>query len=108
MAIRQPLAAVFGPDPEVASLITAATVVAAAMQPVAALAFVADGVFLGLLRVRYLAYSTAAGAVAGGAVLGATLLWGWGLLGVWWAIAAMVTARLAVLALAYPRALAAA
>lgn len=108
VAIRHPLAAAFGPDPEVASLIAAATVVAAAMQPVAALAFVADGVFLGLLRVRYLAYSTAAGAVAGGAVLGATLLLGWGLLGVWWAIAAMVTARLAVLSLAYPRALAAA
>lgn len=106
VAGRRPLAAVFGPDPEVAALIATATLVAAAMQPLAALVFVADGIYLGLLRVRYLAYSTGAGAVAAAALLAATLVRGWGLTGVWWAVAAMVTARLAVLAVAYPRALA--
>jgi putative MATE family efflux protein len=108
VAGRSVLGTVFGPDPEVASLIESATVVAALMQPLAALVFVADGVFLGLLRVRYLAYSTGAGAVAGVVLLGVGLAAGWGLTGIWWAIAAMVAARFAVLAAAYRRALAAA
>lgn len=99
---RGGLASVFGPDPVVASLISSAAVVCALMQPLAALVFVADGIFLGLLRVRFLAYSTAAGAVAAGAVFWLTLERGWGLVGVWWGVAAMVTARLVVLAAAYP------
>lgn len=102
------LADFFGPEPQVATLIMGAALIAALMQPLAALVFVADGVYLGLLRVRYLAYSTGVGAAAGFALLGATVVMGWGLPGVWWAITAMVTARLVVLALAYPRALASA
>lgn len=102
---RGVLAAAFGPDPEVARLIERAAIVAALMQPLAALVFVADGVYLGLLRVGYLASSTGAGAVAAGAVMAATVTFGWGLQGVWWAVAAMVAARLLVLGLAYPRAL---
>lgn len=103
---RDFVAAAFGPTPEVTAAIESALVVAAAMQPIAALVFVADGVFLGLLRVRYLAYSTGAGFLAGVALLTLTVALGWGLLGVWWAIAAMVAARLVVLAFSYPRALA--
>ncbi len=79
--------------------------IAAVMQPLAALVFVADGIYLGLLRVRYLAYSTGVGAVVAGMVLGASARLGWDLTGIWWAIAAMVAARLAVLAATYPRAL---
>lgn len=97
------LAAIFGSDPVVAGLIVTAATVAALMQPVAALVFIADGVYLGHLRVGYLAYSTAAGAVAGGVVLLGVVTFGWGLAAVWWAITAMVAARLAVLAIAYPR-----
>jgi putative MATE family efflux protein len=104
---RWGLAAAFGSDPEVETLIATAAVVAALMQPLAALVFVADGIFLGLLRVRYLAYSTGAGAVLAGVVLVLVPIMGWGLTAVWWAVAAMVAARLAVLAAAYPRALAA-
>lgn len=103
---RSPLVALFAPDPTVAALIMSAMLVAALMQPVAGLVFVADGIFLGLLQVRYLAYSTAAGAGVGGLILWLTVDSGWGLEGVWWAIAAMVTARLAVLLVAYPSALA--
>lgn len=105
---RSGLAAAFGSDPEVRALIETAAVVAALMQPLAALVFVADGIYLGLLRVRYLAYSTGAGAVLAGVVLVLVPAMGWGLSAVWWAVAAMVAARLAVLAAAYPRALAAA
>ena len=100
------LLAVGSPDPEVARLIEAAAVVAALMQPLAALVFVADGVYMGLLRVSYLVYSTAAGAAAAGVVLGAVVARGWGLEAVWWAVTAMIGARLAVLVVAFPRALA--
>lgn len=102
---RIPLSVAFGPDPEVAALIRSAAVVAALMQPLAALVFVADGVYLGLLRIRHLAYSTAAGAVAAGFVLWLVVDQGWGLPAVWWAVTAMIVARLAVLGLAYPGAL---
>lgn len=71
------------------------------MQPLAALVFVADGVFLAVLAVRLLVASTFAGFVAAVAVIGATLAFGWGLVGVWWAITAMVGARGVVLGLAY-------
>jgi hypothetical protein len=47
-----------------------------------------------------------AGGLVAGLLLWMTAVSGWGLVGVWWAIAAMVTVRLVVLALAYPRALA--
>lgn len=106
LATRGLLAGWFGPDPEVARLIEAAAVVAALMQPLAALVFVADGVYMGLLRVSYLVYSTAAGAAAAGVVLGAVVARGWGLEAVWWAVTAMIGARLAVLVVAFPRALA--
>lgn len=103
---RGVLAAVFGPDAEVAALIERAAVVAALMQPLAALVFVADGIYLGLLRVGYLATSTAAGAMVALAVMAVGVAADWGLEGVWWGIAAMVAGRLAVLIAAYPRALA--
>jgi len=106
LSARGLLAAWFGPDPEVRDLIERAAVVAALMQPLAALVFVADGVFLGLLRVRYLVYSTTAGAAAAGIVLVTVVAQGWGLEAVWWAVTAMIAARLAVLAAAFPRALA--
>lgn len=105
---RGVLASWFRSGPEVESLIVSVALIAALMQPLAALVFVADGVYLGLLRVRYLAYSTAAGALVGAVVLALTVASGWGLGGVWWAITAMVAMRLAVLAAAYPRALASA
>jgi putative MATE family efflux protein len=93
----------FGADPRVAALIGEAAPVAALMQPVAALVFVLDGVFLGTLSVRLLAASTAAGLVVCLALLGVALGLGWGLAGVWWAIAGMIGARGAVLGVAYMR-----
>lgn len=102
---RSLVASWFAPDPEVEALIVRAMGIAALMQPAAALAFVGDGVFLGLLQVRYLVYSTGAGAAVGLALLAIGPGLGWGLMGVWWAIAAMVLARLSVLAIRYRHAL---
>lgn len=98
---RGALAAAFATEPAVAALIVSATTVAALLQPAAALLFVADGVYLGLLQMRLLAVSTAVGLFAGVALLLATVAGGWGLVGVWWALGAMVVARLAVLVFSY-------
>ncbi len=68
------------------------------MQPVAALVFVADGVFMAVLAVRLLATSTAFGLLTAMGVLWASLNAGWGLPGVWWAIIVMIVTRFAVLA----------
>lgn len=94
------LAAAFGPNPEVGSLIAGSARIAGAMAPVAAIVWVLDGVFLGRLRLRALVASTGVGALAG--VLGFFLTerFGWGLPGVWWAIAALVAGRGLVLVLA--------
>jgi len=95
------LGPVFGAEPPVAAAIETVVPVAAVMQPVAALVFVADGVFLAVLAVRLLVASTFAGFLAAIAVIAATLGLGWGLVGIWWAVAAMIVARGVVLGVAY-------
>lgn len=101
LAFRSTLGAVFTDDPAVVSAVAEVVPIAAGMQPVAAVVFVLDGIFLGLLRTRLLAFSTAAGLTAALATLGITLVYDWGLAGVWWAITAMVVFRLVVLGAAY-------
>lgn len=96
---------VFALDADVAAALGDALPVAAGMQPVAALVFVADGIYLGALEIRRLVASTAAGLVAMVAGLWVTVETGAGLAGVWWATAAMVAARAAVLAAGYGRVL---
>jgi Na+-driven multidrug efflux pump len=95
------LAPIFTPDPTVQAAIRSVLLVAAVMQPIAAWVFVADGIYLALLRIRLLALSTAAGLAAVVVVLGFTLAGGWGLLGVWWAITAMIAGRALVLGWAH-------
>jgi MATE family multidrug resistance protein len=95
------LGAVFTSDPAVRSAVASASVIAGVMQPIAALVFVADGVFLALVRLKTLALSTGAGLVAMVAGVWLTLSLGWGLSGVWWSVTTMITARGVVLAGAY-------
>ena len=71
---------------------------AAVMQPLGALVFVADGIFMAVLAVRLLAASTGAGLAAAAGVLWFSDAAGGGLPGVWWAILAMIVARSAVFA----------
>ncbi len=87
----------FTDDPGVSARILAVVPIAAGMQPLAALVFVLDGVFLAVLAIKKLVWSTAAGFVATVSVLALTLVNDWGLAGVWWAITAMIVARLLVL-----------
>lgn len=87
----------FSSDPEVRSLMTAALVVAALLQPVAGVVFVLDGVLIGAGDHRYLA---GAGLVPLGVFLlaaGLVLRTEAGLSALWWAIGAFMAARLAVL-----------
>jgi Na+-driven multidrug efflux pump len=87
-------------DPTVGALAVEAGGVAALMQPLAAPLFVADGIFLGLLALGVLVASTATGSALGvGLMLFSPL--GDSLSGIWWALAAMVVARLVVFAFSY-------
>ena len=87
------LANAFAPDPAVGSLISEAARIAGVMAPLAAIVWVLDGVYLGQLRLRILAMSTAAGALAGIVGFFLTTRFDWGLPGVWWSIAALVAGR---------------
>jgi MATE family multidrug resistance protein len=89
-------------DPSVGDRAVEAGAVAALMQPIAAPLFVADGIFLGLLALGVLVGSTASGAAVAVFLILFTQL-GDTLVGIWWAIAAMLVARLAVFAFAYTR-----
>lgn len=73
------------------------------MQPLNALVFVWDGVFLGAERFRFLAAQMLAAAVVAAAVLLSVRPMGWGLVGVWWGIVALMLVRAATLATAYAR-----
>ncbi|MEE8385965.1 MAG: MATE family efflux transporter [Dehalococcoidia bacterium] len=68
------------------------------IQPLAALVFVWDGVFIGAGDFTFLAGAMAASALVSGAVLVLVIPFGWGLVGVWWGIVVLLSARLVTLA----------
>lgn len=87
-------------DPIVADLAVSAGGVVALSEPVAAVLFVADGIFLGLLALGMMVASTGAGAV----VAVSLLLWtplGSTINGIWWALAAMFLVRGVVFVFGY-------
>lgn len=88
---------------DVAELTVAAGGVAAAMEPVGALVFVADGIFLGLLALGTMVVSTGIGAAAAIGLMSVTTM-GDSLTGIWWAIAAMMVVRGVVFLAGYRRA----
>lgn len=89
-------------DQAVADLAVAAGGVAAIMEPIAALVFVADGIFIGFLSLGTMVVSTGAGAAVA-ILLMSTTGFGETLPGVWWALAAMMVVRALVFALGYRR-----
>ena len=72
-----------------------------AMQPLNAIVFVWDGVFMGAERFRFLAVQMAFAAACAATVLLLVLPMGWGLPGVWWGIVALMVARAVTLAVGY-------
>ncbi len=89
-------------DQAVADLAVAAGGVAAIMEPIAALVFVADGIFIGFLSLGTMVVSTGSGAVVAIFLMSTTRL-GDTLPGVWWALAVMMVVRAFVFALGYRR-----
>ena len=106
LAIRPWLGALFTDDTEVLGLVAAVYPFVVAMQPLNALVFVFDGVFIGAERFRYLARAMFFSALVAAAVLLATLPLGWGLAGVWWGLTVLIVVRLGTLVVGYvgPRA----
>jgi putative MATE family efflux protein len=74
----------------------------ALMQPIGALVFALDGILLGAGDTRYLAYAMAFSALAVFVPIALlSLHFGWGVLGVWWGIDALMVARLATIGARY-------
>ncbi len=73
----------------------------AAMQPLNALVFVWDGVFMAIEDFAFLAVAMVLSAVVAGALLAGVLPLGWGLNGVWWALVGLMVARAVTLAWRY-------
>jgi len=94
--------AMLAADEAVADLTVGAGGAAAAMQPVGALVFVADGIFLGLLALGTMVASTGTGAAAAVGLMLFTDM-GDSLTGIWWAIAVMMVMRGAVFVAGYRR-----
>ena len=74
------------------------------MQPLNALVFVWDGVFLGAERFRFLALQMAISGAAAATVLLMVIPSGWGLKGVWWGIVTLMAVRFITLGVSYWRA----
>ncbi|MGD2102738.1 MAG: MATE family efflux transporter [Acidimicrobiia bacterium] len=87
-------------DPEVADMAIDAAGVVAVAEPIAALLFVADGIFLGLLALGAMVASTATGTLAAILLMVATTL-GDTVSGIWWALMAMLVVRGLVFLFAY-------
>jgi len=94
--------AMLAADEAVADLTVRAGGAAAAMQPVGALVFVADGIFLGLLALGTMVASTGTGAAAAVGLMLFTDM-GESLTGIWWTIAVMMVMRGAAFVAGYRR-----
>jgi putative MATE family efflux protein len=96
---RDLLAPLFSPDPAVQGLLTAVLVVAALQQPVAGVVFVLDGVLIGAGDGAYLAWAGVITLVCFAPLALLVLATDGGLLWLWAAFGAFMTARLVTLLL---------
>ncbi|MHA6620970.1 MATE family efflux transporter [Pseudonocardia sp. DLS-67] len=99
-ALSGVLPPVFTPDAAVLAAVPVAWWFFTAMQPIAGVVFALDGVLLGAGDAAFLRTSTIAAAVFGFLPLTwASLVFGWGLAGIWSGLAAMMLIRFAAVAL---------
>lgn len=87
-------------DLTVGNLAVSVAGIAALLEPVATLVFVADGIFVGMLALGSMALSTATGAVLSITLMSFTPM-GSSLHGIWWALGVFLAARGAVFLLRY-------
>jgi MATE family multidrug resistance protein len=95
------LAGLFSDDPAVLAAVLSVFPFVAVMQPLNALVFVWDGVFMGVEDFSFLAVAMVLSAAVAAVLLAAVLPLGWGLHGVWWSLAGLMLARGATLAWRY-------
>jgi putative MATE family efflux protein len=104
LALAPVLPRLFTPEVEVIAAIGLVYPFIVVMQPLNALVFVWDGVFLGAEDFRFLAVQMVLSGVAAGVVLLLVLPMGWGLLGVWWGMVTLMLVRALTLGWRYWRA----
>lgn len=92
---------VFTTDPETLAAVRSTLPFIIWIQPLNALVFVWDGIFMGAEDFRFLAGQMILSALAGVAVLLLVLPLGWGLSGVWWGIWTLMGVRALTLAVRY-------
>ncbi|HSM01890.1 MAG TPA: MATE family efflux transporter [Acidimicrobiia bacterium] len=83
----------FTPEPDARRAIADAYPILVLVQPVAALVFVWDGVFIGAGDFGFLAVAMVVASAVAIGLLVLVLPLGWGLVGVWWSLAALLAAR---------------
>ena len=99
--LRPWLATAFSDDAAVVAMVLAIFPFVALMQPLNAVVFVFDGIYMAVEDFDYLAVAMILSAIAAAVVLLLVLPSGWGLAGVWWGITALMFARMATLAWRY-------
>ena len=92
-AVRPFLPRLFTSDPEVLSRVRGIYGFVAAMQPLNAVVFVFDGIFMGAEAFGYIAGAMLVSALAAAGVLLLVVPMGWGLAGVWWGLVVLIVAR---------------
>ncbi len=97
------LVGLFTTDPAVMAALDAVYIFIVVMQPLNALVFVLDGVFMGAEQFGFLARAMLVSALAAATVLLLVVPMGWGLMGVWWGMTTLMLARGATLVLRYYR-----
>lgn len=88
----------FGSDPAVEAAISGALWILILMQPLGAIVFAWDGVFIGVGDFRYLAWAMVGAAAVATIVFLLVIPMGWGLPGVWWGVIVLLGVRALTLA----------
>lgn len=102
-ALAPLLPRVFTNEPEVLAAVNRIYPFIVVMQPLNALVFVWDGIFLGLEEFRFVAVQMVLSGLAASIVLLLVLPFGWGLSGVWWGIVTLMVVRAISLAVRYSK-----
>ncbi len=102
-ALEPVLPRLFTDEPEVLATVREIYPFIVAMQPLNALVFVWDGIFLGLEEFRFVAVQMVLAGLAASIVLLLVIPFGGGLNGVWWGIVTLMAVRAVTLALRYWR-----
>ncbi len=98
LALAGLLPRVFTTDEAVLAEIASVWLLIALLQPVGGVVFVLDGVLMGAADYRFLLWSTAGAALVALVPVSLAALWlGWGLVGIWVGMAAMMLVRLATI-----------